>query len=113
MNLASTLAHRSPSVREQLLAQHEKEIAAFCRQHHIARMALFGSALREDFGPESDLDILVEFVPGHTPGFAFIAMQDTLSELFGRCVDLHTPQSLSRYFREQVVSEAENLYVSP
>ena len=84
-------------------------IEAFCRRHHIHRL-LFGSILRDDFGPDSDVDVLVEFEPGETPGFAFIAIQDELSEILGRPVDLHTPASLSRYFRDEVVREAEALY---
>jgi len=85
-------------------------IAEFCRRHHIRRLALFGSILRQDFGPESDIDVLVEFEPGATPGFAFIGIQDELSEILGRSVDLHTPASLSKYFRDEVLREAEALY---
>ena len=87
-------------------------VSAFCRRHHIVRLALFGSALRDDFGPGSDVDVLVEFEPGRTPGLAFFAMQDELSGLFHREVDLHTPASLSRYFRDQVLAEAEDQYVA-
>jgi predicted nucleotidyltransferase len=86
------------------------EIAEFCRRHHVLRLSLFGSVLRSDFGPESDVDVLVEFEPGHTPGLAFIAMQDELGGILGRRVDLNTPGFLSRYFREQVLAEAERLY---
>ena len=85
-------------------------LAAFCRRHHIRKLSLFGSALRDDFGPESDLDILVEFEPGHTLGFAFFGMQDELSELFGRTVDLNTPAFLSRYFRQDVLRSAQVQY---
>lgn len=85
-------------------------IAAFCRRHYIRRLSLFGSILREDFRPDSDVDVLVEFEPGHTPGLAFFAMQDELSELLGRKVDLHTANSLSKYFRDQVLAEAEVQY---
>lgn len=87
-------------------------IDEFCRKHHIRRLAVFGSALRHDFTADSDLDMLVEFETGRTPGLAFFAMQRTLSELFGRRVDLHTPTGLSRYFRAQVLSEARDLYVA-
>ena len=89
-----------------------KEIAEFCRRGHICRLALFGSVLRADFGPDSDVDVLVEFEPGHVPGLAFFGMQERLSELFGRKVDLHTPQSLSRHFRDAVLSQAEVIYAS-
>jgi len=85
-------------------------IATFCRRHHIQRLALFGSVLRNDFAPDSDLDILVEFEQGHTPGLAFFGMQAELSELLGRNVDLNTPGFLSRYFRDQVMQEAVVAY---
>jgi predicted nucleotidyltransferase len=85
-------------------------IAEFCRRHHVRRLALFGSALRDDFGPDSDLDVLVEFEPGHVPGFGFLAMQDELSALLNRQVDLNTPGFLNRHFREEVLAEAEVLY---
>jgi hypothetical protein len=86
------------------------EIASFCRQNRIRRLALFGSVLRRDFGPESDVDVLVEFEPGAEPGLRFFGMQRDLSELLGRPVDLHTPQFLSPYFRDQVVAEAAVQY---
>ncbi len=89
-----------------------EKLQAFCRRHHILRLALFGSILRPDFTPASDVDVLVEFDPAHIPGLAFFTMQDELSELLGRKVDLHTPASLSRYFRRQVLDEAETLYVA-
>lgn len=85
-------------------------ISAFCRRHRIRRLALFGSVLRDDFGPESDVDVLVEFEPGHVPGLAFFGMQDELSEMFGRRVDLNTPGFLSPYFRDRVQAEAAVLY---
>lgn len=87
-----------------------KRLADFCKRHHIRRLALYGSVLREDFRPDSDVDVLVEFEPGHTPGFAIIGMEQELSRLFGRKVDLRTPKDLSRYFREQVVREARVEY---
>jgi predicted nucleotidyltransferase len=84
-----------------------EEIAAFCRRNHIKKLALFGSILRDDFGPDSDIDVLVEFEAEHVPGLAFFEMQDELSALLGHQVDLHTPQFLSQYFREQVQAEAQ------
>ena len=81
-------------------------IAAFCRRHHIRKLALFGSVLRDDFRPDSDVDVLVEFEPGHVPGFAFFGMQEELSQLLGRRVDLNTPKFLSRYFRDRVLRQA-------
>jgi predicted nucleotidyltransferase len=89
----------------------KEQLADFCRRHHIRKLAFFGSILREDFGPDSDIDVLVEFKPGHVPGLAFFAMQDELSALLGRRVDLHTPNFLSDYFRDQVTAEAQVQYV--
>ncbi len=88
------------------------EIRAFCRKHHIRRLAVFGSALRGDFTAQSDIDILVEFEPGQTPGFGFIRIQDELAQMFGRIVDLNTPQCLSKYFRHEVLAEARDVYVA-
>ncbi len=88
-------------------------IAEFCRRHHIRRLSLFGSVLGEDFGPESDLDVLVEFAPGQTPGFAFFAMEEELSKIVGRKVDLNTPGFLSRYIRDEVMGEAEVQFAEP
>ena len=87
-------------------------LAEFCRQNGIRRLAVFGSALRDDFGPQSDIDVLVEFEAGRTPGLAFFSMQDELGRMFNREVDLHTPTSLSRYFRDQVLAEAEDQFVA-
>jgi hypothetical protein len=90
-----------------------QQVAEFCRRCHIRRLALFGSVLREDFSPNSDVDVLVDFEPGHTPGLAFFAMQEELSRIVGRTVDLHTPRFLSPYFRDEVLAEAEVLYDAP
>ncbi len=86
------------------------KIADFCRRNHICRLSIFGSALRDDFAPDSDVDVLVEFDAGHEPGFAFFDLQDKLSELLGRKADLHTPGFLSRYFRSKILKEAEVQY---
>lgn len=85
-----------------------KRLAAFCREHGIRRLAVFGSALRGDLRSDSDIDLLVEFDPARIPTLFDIAgMEQKLSGLLGgRKVDLRTPEDLSRYFREQVVSEA-------
>jgi hypothetical protein len=90
-----------------------EELAAFCRRSHIRRLAFFGSVLRDDFGPDSDIDVLVEFEPGKVPGLAFFGMQDELSDLLGRKVDLHTPAGLSKYIRDSVLREAEVQYLEP
>ncbi len=81
-------------------------IAEFCRRHGVKRLSLFGSILRDDFGPESDIDVLVEFEPDSRVGLRFFAMERELSDLLGRKVDLNTPGFLSRYFREEVLAEA-------
>ena len=86
------------------------QIAVFCRRHHIRRLALFGSALRDDFRPHSDLDVLVEFEPDHIPGLAFFAIQEELSRLLGRPVDLNTLPFISPHFRQEVQAEAEVIY---
>jgi len=86
-------------------------IAEFCRRHHIRRLSLFGSVLRDDFRPDSDVDVLVEFEPGNRVGLIGLAeLELELAELLGRKVDLNTPGFLSRYFREQVLAEAEVQY---
>ena len=85
-------------------------IADFCKRHAIRKLALFGSALRDDFRPDSDVDVLVEFEPGHVPGLAFFAMQDELSALLKREVELHTPAFLSPYFRREVERAADVRY---
>ena len=89
------------------------KIAGFCRKHHIRKLALFGSVLRDDFSTASDVDVLVECEPNHVPGLAFFAMERELSEILGRKVDLNTPLFLSRYFRDQVLANAEVQYVAP
>ena len=93
------------------LVMPKHEIADFCREYHIRRLAVFGSALRDDFRPDSDVDVLVEFEPDHVPGFmALAAMERELSGILGRKADLRTPEDLSRYFREEVVATAEIQY---
>lgn len=88
-----------------------KKLEDFCGRNHIRKLAFFGSVLRDDFGPNSDIDVLVEFEPGKTPGFAFFGMQEELSEILGHKVDLNTPGFLSKYFRDQVILEAREEYV--
>lgn len=95
-------------------AMPPEEIATFCRRNHIRKLSLFGSILTPRFGPESDIDILVEFEPGKTPGLFDIAgMELELTEKIGRRVDLRTPQELSRYFRNEVVATAAVQYERP
>ncbi|PIG95281.1 nucleotidyltransferase family protein [Gloeocapsopsis sp. IPPAS B-1203] len=86
------------------------EIYQFCRQHSIRKLALFGSVLRDDFTKNSDIDVLVEFEVGKTPGLAIVRMEDELSHLLGQVVDLRTPADLSCYFRDRVLQEAMIVY---
>ena len=89
-------------------------IATFCKDLGIARLSLFGSALRDDFRPDSDLDLLVEFLPGSGASLLdMAAMESELSTLVGRKVDLRTPAELSRYFRDDVLRHCERLYAAP
>jgi predicted nucleotidyltransferase len=88
-------------------------LAAFCRRHGIRRLSLFGSALREDFGPDSDIDLLVEFEPATRVGlYEMAAMERELGVILGRKVDLRTPAELSRYFRDEVMATAEVQYAA-
>jgi len=90
-----------------------QELADLARRHQIRRLAFFGSVLREDFHPESDVDVLVEFEPGARIGLlGMAALEIELSQIIGRKVDLRTPQDLSRYFRDEVVSSAEAIYAA-
>jgi uncharacterized protein len=94
------------------IAVSQEQIREFCRKHHIRWMALFGSALREDFRPESDVDVLVEFDPDRVPGLLGMARlaRELQALLGGRPVDLRTPRDLSRYFRDEVLRQAKVLY---
>jgi predicted nucleotidyltransferase len=88
---------------------HNK-ITKFCRHNHIRRLSVFGSSIHGKERPDSDVDVLVEFEQGHTPGFAFFDMEQELSNILGKKVDLNTPSFLSRYFREDVLREAQVQY---
>lgn len=87
-----------------------ERLQELCQRYGVRRLLLFGSFAREEASEESDLDLLVEFLPGRTPGLGFVRLQEELSRLFAKRVDLHTPRSLSRYFREEVLREARPLY---
>jgi uncharacterized protein len=88
-------------------------VAGLCRRNQIRKLALFGSVLRDDFGPESDVDVLVEFEPNARVGlFRFAAMEHELSEMIGRKADLRTAEELSQYFRDEVVASADAQYVA-
>ncbi len=114
--LSSFVSHHSPRYNLPMNLLIEivpfTELVDFCSRNHIRRLALFGSALRADFSPDSDLDLLVEFEPGTRVGLRFFAIERELSQLFGRPVDLNTPGFLSPYFRDEVIAEAEDLYVA-
>jgi hypothetical protein len=88
------------------------QIAEFCRRHRIRWLAFFGSVLRDDFRPESDVDVLVEFEPDERyTYFALAQIEDDLSSLLGRKVDLHVPKSLHPFIRDKVLGQAEAVYV--
>jgi predicted nucleotidyltransferase len=95
----------------QHISLPREAIAEFCQRHHIRKLSLFGSVLRDDFRPDSDIDVLVEFEPEYVPGlFRMGGMQIELSELLGREVDFKTAGFLSRYFRQKVIDSAETIY---
>jgi uncharacterized protein len=95
------------------IALDREQIAAFCRRNQIRKLSLFGSVLRDDFGPDSDVDVLIEFEPGAVAGlFKMAAMEAELGRLIGRQVDLRTPEDLSRYFRAVVLAEAVVQYAA-
>jgi hypothetical protein len=88
-----------------------ERIAAFCRKHHLRKLAFFGSVLREDFGPDSDVDVLIEFEPGQAVGLRIIEMEDELSALLGgHKVDLVSEKYLNKRIRGRVLASAEVQY---
>ena len=89
---------------------NDDKLGKFCKRHYIRRLSVFGSVLHGNSDPDSDVDILVEFEQGHEPGLDFFLMEDELSALIGRKVDLNTPAFLSRYFRQEVMNKAEVHY---
>ena len=92
------------------VAIQQQQIVEFCQRHHILQLSIFGSALRDEFHSESDIDVLVQFHPDHIPGLAFFGMQAELSQILGHPVDLNTLQFISPDFRQQVLEEAEIIY---
>ncbi len=102
----------APRMSTQNISIPRRRLAEFCGEHHIASLSLFGSVLRQDFGPESDVDVLVEFEKGFEPGLlAKAGMRQDLSDMLGRTVDLRVPGELSVHFRDRVLAEAEVQYV--
>jgi len=88
-----------------------EELEEFCQRRHIVRLAFFGSVLRDDFRADSDVDVLLEFAPGHTPGLEIVDIEEELSRLLGgRKVDLVNPRYLNRRLRERVLASAEVQY---
>ena len=97
-------------VRDRLQVP-EARIAEFCRRHHVRRLSFFGSVIREDFRPDSDVDVLIEFQPGHAVGLVRMAgLELELAQLLGRKVDLRTPAELSRFFRDEVLRTSQVQY---
>jgi predicted nucleotidyltransferase len=99
------------SIRQKVIIP-ERQLIEFCQRNHIAKLSFFGSVITDSFSPDSDIDVLIEFEPGHTPGLSFIKIQDELSLLLGgRKVDLVTPKFLNKRIREKVIAEAVIQYV--
>ena len=94
----------------------QNRVAEFCRANGILALAIFGSALREDFGPASDVDVLVEFAPGRTPGLRFVDIADELSDLLGRHVDVLTRSAVERspnfIRRKAILESAQVIYAA-
>ena len=92
----------------------QEALAELCRRHYVRRLALFGSVLRDDFGPDNDVDLFVEFEPGHTPGWEIVDIQDDFSRLFGgRRVDIVNPKYLNRYLKDRVLQSAVVQFEAP
>lgn len=88
-------------------------ISEFCKKHRVNKLSFFGSVLRDDFGPESDVDVLIEFEPGREPGmFQLVRMENELSGILGRKADIRTPEDLSRLFRDEVIAGAVVQYAA-
>jgi uncharacterized protein len=102
----------STRLSEPAIPIPQPAVAEFCRRHLIRRLALFGSVLRSDFSPTSDVDVLVEFEPGTRIGLAIVRIEDELSKLLGRKVDLRTAEELSRHFRDEVLASAKVVFAT-
>ena len=101
----------SMNVAELPIQIDREKIAEFCRARGIRKLSLFGSVLRDDFDPaRSDVDVLAELLPTSRPGWEFFGWHEALEAIIGRMVDLHTPNSLSKYFRDEVLREALTVY---
>jgi predicted nucleotidyltransferase len=98
------------TVAELPISIDRNRITAFCRERGIRKLSLFGSVLREDFSPASDVDVLIEFLPGRTPGLAFFGYAEQLSAIVGHPIDLNTPGFLNKHFRDEVLTRAVTIY---
>jgi uncharacterized protein len=88
------------------LSTDRRALADFCRRHHIQRLSLFGSVLRDDFGPESDVDVLVDYEPGHAPGWEVVDIEDELGQLFGgRKIDLVNRKYLNARLKDRILAD--------
>lgn len=97
----------------ELTETTRRKLTEVCTKFFVRKLSIFGSSLHGDARPDSDLDVLVEFMPGHVPGFfTFVDLQDEISAIFDRQVDLRTPEDLSKYFRDSVVKEARQIYAA-
>jgi hypothetical protein len=102
---------KEPNVKTLGIHISREELAKFCRRHHVQRLSFFGSVLHDDFGPESDVDVLIEFAPGHTPGLEIVDIEEELSALLGgRRVDIVNPKYLNPRLKDRVLAEAEVQY---
>jgi len=110
--LAASRSSKNSRVASNNILVPGKKVADFCQRNHIRTLSLFGSVLKRDFRPDSDIDVLVEFEPGYVPGFfRLFDLENKLSSIFGgRKVDLRTSKDLSRYFRDAVIATAETYY---
>ncbi len=110
-SLSAIFFPKGQPVKQPKIKIPKKEISGFCRRNHIRKLALFGSVLRDDFSPASDVDVLVEFEPDHTPGLIKLAgMETELTQMLKRKVDLRTSAELSKHFREEVLQTAQVQY---
>ena len=98
----------SPPSERKRVFEYRERLVETCRRYHVSKLSIFGSALRQDFRADSDVDVLVEFEPDWVPGLVRLQrMEEELAPLFGNHkVDLQTPKSISRFFRDRVVKEA-------
>jgi len=104
------MAQRLTTSLPETLASHRGSLESLCRKYHVSRLSLFGSVSRGENREDSDLDLLVSFEPGMTPGLGFFMLQDELQDMLGLPVDLNTPEDLSQHFRDQVIREAQVVY---